>query len=410
MHGIQTLALAAVDRRSCDRGGTPEGPHAYAPWRSAAVGWPFPSRPSSPISTHLTPRPKPNPALPSEQPRVPRPPSEDPTTPWWKSPVLLRRTVSVLCLAATAWWLTSQPTPKIPTNPEALAFLGAASLLTLGTAMVRGYRWKAILRAVDLRPSGWDPYLLAMVGYMGNTVLPARGGDVLRIGLLSRRRKFDWKSVAGTLIPERLLDVIALAIVLLGLSFSGTARSELGAWPAALAGGGMALIAAGLIAYHALRVRGYLQALADRVRPFTRPTRVLMSPRGAQLLTVSTLLWAAEALVLWLVAEAIDTDLHYVGAMFVVVLASFVTAVPAAPGFVGTFDAAVIFGLRAAGVPPEETLALALLYRAVLFLPTTLVGAIVLLVRYGGLSQLHEKFGRGEASAAADSSAEAETT
>jgi glycosyltransferase 2 family protein len=61
---------------------------------------------------------------------------------------------------------------------------------------------------------------------------------------------------------------------------------------------------------------------------------------------------------------------------------------PAAPGYVGTFDAAVVFGVKAVGGTGSAAVSYLLLLRFVLFLPITIVGLIVLVTRYGGWSRL----------------------
>lgn len=304
-------------------------------------------------------------------------------------PSLLARVIgpliSLLCVGAAGLWVSQQPAPEFPRSAGAISLLAAACGTTLLLAGLRGWRWKHILGMVGARRLGVEPYTLTLVGYMGNTVFPARGGDLMRIGLLVRRRGTDWKTTAGTLVPERLLDLIALGLALTVLSVSGSARDRLGVWPAVLAVVGLVGIAGAVLGYHELRVRGRLQALADRVRPFTRATRALLGTEGALLLLASIGLWFLEASVLWLVITAASDEIPFFAAAFVVVLASLSTAVPAAPGFIGTFDAAVIFGLQAAGVPADATLALAVLYRVVLFGPVTIAGALTMLLRYGGV-------------------------
>ena len=70
--------------------------------------------------------------------------------------------------------------------------------------------------------------------------------------------------------------------------------------------------------------------------------------------------------------------------LFLVVLTSFFALIPAGPAYAGTFDAAAVFGLKALDVTGGAALSFALLVRAVLFIPITLVGLILVVVRYGG--------------------------
>jgi uncharacterized membrane protein YbhN (UPF0104 family) len=70
-------------------------------------------------------------------------------------------------------------------------------------------------------------------------------------------------------------------------------------------------------------------------------------------------------------------------------LANLVALVPAAPGYVGTYDAAVILGVRlVAGGTRAAALAYTLVVRFVLFVPITVVGLVVLVVRYGALREM----------------------
>ena len=69
-------------------------------------------------------------------------------------------------------------------------------------------------------------------------------------------------------------------------------------------------------------------------------------------------------------------------------LTNFVAALPAAPGSIGTFDAAVAFGAKALGASSSAALSYVILLRFVLYVPITLVGLVILVMRYGGWSRL----------------------
>ena len=75
-------------------------------------------------------------------------------------------------------------------------------------------------------------------------------------------------------------------------------------------------------------------------------------------------------------------------------LASLAAAIPAAPGFAGTFDAAMILGLKAAGITGGAASGILILARFMYFVPATVVGLIVLVTRYGGLGAVRGYAGR----------------
>jgi uncharacterized protein (TIRG00374 family) len=123
------------------------------------------------------------------------------------------------------------------------------------------------------------------------------------------------------------------------------------------------------------------------MRVVLRPFRLLLSLHGVRLAALTGAVWVLEAVIFWLVAQSLHLDVSVLGAFLVVILASFFALIPAAPGYVGTFDAAVLFALHALDVPSNAALGAAITYRFVIFVPITLAGLIVLITHYGGLRQ-----------------------
>jgi hypothetical protein len=226
---------------------------------------------------------------------------------------------------------------------------------------------------------------------MGNTVLPARGGDVLRVILLRQRSSAGARGALGSIVPERLLDAAALALFLAVVTVAGVGDRPTGAAPAIVAVALVAVGAAALVLYLRLRIRGRFARLADRIRPFTRATRLLLRPIGAVLLLASLVVWTLEFVVFSLVASSLGLPVSVPDAALVVTLVGVSSMVPAGPGFVGTFDAAVLFGLHAFDIGGGAAVACVLLYRFVIFVPITLAGLALMGTRYGGLAMLRSR-------------------
>ena len=113
-----------------------------------------------------------------------------------------------------------------------------------------------------------------------------------------------------------------------------------------------------------------------------------MSRGGALLLVVSFAIWALEASVYLAIAHSVALDISGMGALYLVALTNLFAMLPAAPGYVGTFDAAVVFGVKAIGGTGSAAVSYLILLRFVLFVPITVVGVLVLVTRYGGWSRL----------------------
>ena len=304
---------------------------------------------------------------------------------------LLGALLSVATLAGCIWWAAGQEAPSFPDSASSLIEIGAAVGLYALITSVRGWRWHRILLWSGADHRATDAYALTVVGYMGNTVLPARGGEILRILLLSERSSVRRREALGTVLPERLLDAAALVLLFAVVSFIGTAGTPTGTAPAAA---GLAVLLVGvlaLVAYLRLRIAGRFARFAERVRPIARASRLLLTRTGVALLGVSILVWLAEAAVFWLVLQSLSIAVTGPEALLIVLLASFFALVPAAPGYVGTFDAALLFGLGAADVAGGAAVGAALLYRFVVFVPITITGLLLMLARYGGLRRLRAR-------------------
>lgn len=281
---------------------------------------------------------------------------------------LLQAGISLAALAGVAWWASQQHAPHLAWRSAALAELSGAVALYAVASLLRGERWHRILVRASLDRGRAESYRLTAVGYMGNNTLPARAGDLMRVVLLGGPRR----AVLGTVVAERLLD--ALALVCIFAAVVVTRGLGFGPLPY-IAGAGAAVVLAGLVALRLQRAR----RLVDALRPVAGATRELASAHGAALLALSLVLWSVEAAVYLVVGLAVGVHLGVSGALYVVALTNLSALVPAAPGYVGTFDAAVLLALRSLHLP---ALGYLLVLRFVLFVPITVVGVAVFLARY----------------------------
>ena len=297
---------------------------------------------------------------------------------------------SIVALAALVVWAAQQEAPTLPSAPDRLAELGGAIALYLGGCVLRAERWYELLRYNGARPRRIDAYGLLAVANFGNNVLPARAGDALRVVLVTPRAQTDARTVIGTIVAERVLDVV----VLVGL-FVVLAYGVLGGvvMPSAERLLFAALLVAGLLAAivatgWVLHRRGHLPRVLAFLAPMAAATRRLRSDHGLRLLLVTLAVWALEWIAWWLVARAAGLDLAMLDVGYLMGLASVFALVPSGPGYVGTFDAAIAFGVRALGRSGAQALSFLLLLRFVVTVPITLIGLVVLVVGYGGVGRV----------------------
>jgi uncharacterized membrane protein YbhN (UPF0104 family) len=195
--------------------------------------------------------------------------------------------------------------------------------------------------------------------------------------------------VIGSIIAERLLDVIAL-----GTIFVVTVYGVLGARvlptnrPILAAGITFLALVAAAVAIWVLRRHHFFERVRDWLRPLADAPRAMLAREGIVLLAVTFVLWTIEAGVYYAVAQSVDLGISMSGALYLVALTNFVAALPAAPGSIGTFDAAVAWGTHRLGASGSAAVGYLIMLRFVLYVPITLVGFVVLVTRYGGWARL----------------------
>jgi len=78
----------------------------------------------------------------------------------------------------------------------------------------RAYRWKYLLETLDIKPKLSLMYHSVMIGYIINLTIP-RSGELARAGYFSRYQKTKSDQVFGTIVVERVVDLIMFASVFL---------------------------------------------------------------------------------------------------------------------------------------------------------------------------------------------------
>jgi len=73
----------------------------------------------------------------------------------------------------------------------------------------RAMRWNYLIEPLGKKPGTLNTFLSVMVGYIMNLVLP-RMGEVARCGVLSRYEKISFARLIGTVVTERIIDVLMM--------------------------------------------------------------------------------------------------------------------------------------------------------------------------------------------------------
>ncbi|MFH1034618.1 MAG: lysylphosphatidylglycerol synthase transmembrane domain-containing protein [Pseudomonadota bacterium] len=302
--------------------------------------------------------------------------------------------ISLACLAYVLWDVDFAQLWSLTRDMNWLYALGVNALLGLGF-WARAARWRLLLRPVkDCGFKGlWEANL---IGFMANNVLPARLGEFVRAFAAQRLAGVAASSALATIVVERILDGLTLLLILFAtLVFADPGRSA-GAFSVAyMRGAGFTLLAGYLVVLAVLfalwrwptATMGTLCRLAGRLSPklgksleailatFHQGLEVLGHTHHLPRLIVLTLgVWVPMVLEYWVFLPAMGLPLSLFMACMAFAGGSLAAAVPAGPGYVGTFQLACLWALIMAGANPQQAANFGLLFWAVQYFPLTAIG------------------------------------
>ena len=75
---------------------------------------------------------------------------------------------------------------------------------------IRAVRWGVLLSPLRRGIHPYSLFKVLVIGYMGNDILPARLGDVIRVYVLSRRESVTKSATLATILVERIFDGLTM--------------------------------------------------------------------------------------------------------------------------------------------------------------------------------------------------------
>jgi len=279
--------------------------------------------------------------------------------------------------------------------------LGAA--LNIGHNVFRVLRWRVLLNPVR-RGIGFRPMFSAIIlGYMTSWVIPGRLGERVRPMLLSAREGIALGPAVGSIVVDRVLDIVAVAF-LFAVGIWITPLSGEAAEYAALLRTGAVMLSATAIAVLVLMVVASMsgQRLATwfsrRGRPFRWLGRAgvslahgagaLRSPRAVGLVLLHSIAaWTMIAAATWVCVRAAGADVSVGTILVILPMLVLGVAVPT-PAGAGGYHGAMKAGLMLFGVSQITAVSAGLLAHMMMAIPIIVTGVVLLWtenVRWGDL-------------------------
>lgn len=316
--------------------------------------------------------------------------------------------MSLVCLA---WLLRQVDLAYLAEMARALRPLPVLACLVLLFAGIwlRSLRLRALLASLGEYGLG-ALFSANLVGIMANNLLPARLGEVARAYAVKRLAGAPAAGALGSIVVERVLDGLALCLVLFLTLWFVAPDSRAGGFDVAyLRGAGLGLMALFSVVLALVvgmlrrprQVTALVVGLAARLsRPLSRRLEgwllsfgqglaVLGQGRHLPGLVLYTFLvwlcaWGASLVFL----PAVGLAPRPLWGALALVGGCLAGLVPAAPGYLGTMQLALYWSLVLGGAPAEPSLAYAVLFWAVSYLVVTAAGLVELWRRGLKLSRL----------------------
>ncbi len=267
----------------------------------------------------------------------------------------------------------------------------------------RAWRWHYLLKPIkSIKTRVMFP--ITCIGYMGNNIYPARAGEVLRAVILKRKEGVPISASLATIIVERIFDgVVMLAFVFVNLAKLAELTDvsvpiakweisiqDLAIWGSVAFFGALIIF---LLAAMFPKITARIgQSFIDRLLPnrirenasavmhkFLGGLESLRSPFNVLMVFVtSVIIWLLETVKYWFVMYAFNFSVSFFTLMLMNGVVNLATTIPAAPGYLGTFDAPGIAVLQADGITKAVATGYTLVLHLALWLPITLLGAYYL--------------------------------
>ncbi|MEY3218679.1 MAG: hypothetical protein RIT27_36 [Pseudomonadota bacterium] len=266
----------------------------------------------------------------------------------------------------------------------------AWTLIVINIA-IRSLRW-LIITGNPLRqfPAFWEA---GNIGYLGNTIYPARAGEALRIIAIHHFTQLPFGHALSSSLIDRLLDILILGLLaMLVMTIHGghLLHSALLEWlPYGVAGG---VLSIGIIIHFArpladfVESRTWQSAWAKKFQRLLHQAvdglKTLQRPGQLSLILLITLgVYGLDAFTRTQIMQAMGWDLPFDAALTVIVFVVAGSLLPSAPGYVGIYQVACIMALGFYHIPAAEAVAFSLVMQLSEFIVIITQGLISISLR-----------------------------
>jgi uncharacterized protein (TIRG00374 family) len=271
------------------------------------------------------------------------------------------------------------------------AVAGAFGFVLANCAFI-ALRWRYLFSAARYQTQARHLLPIFCVGAGANNVLPARGGDLLRIEATRQRYRIPAFVTAGTLFAERLLDGVVLSVwILMGAIWIGEGGILLLAGVGLSAGCTLGVVLVAMAARGPERAEEVVWKATRRLphrwhmrvgrwtANFIEGLGVFRARRSLlRALWTSVAIWLADFGMYVIIGKAYGLDLSAGGYFLLEGVGNLALGVPATAAGLGSFDYLTLVSAEQLGVSNELGTPYVLTVHALVVIPVTILGALFL--------------------------------
>ena len=307
---------------------------------------------------------------------------------WLRPKTGLLAVISLALLAWVLWLANLNDVWKSILSADYRLIALSLPILLVGL-MLRAARWRILLSPLG-KPKIFISFNSMMVGYLGNNLLPARGGELIRVYALGRQTTISKSAALATIVVERIGDSLimlaALSFVMIVLPVPPWVRQVVVIGAVILLTIISILIA---ISNGRERVVAIFDLLISRLAKRWQPRSISLfnnfingltsfrNTRSVLLFVIMTLIvWSMDILWFYLVLHAFGIFLCISSVVLLVTAGTLSTIIPALPGYVGTYHFVLVNLLMFSGVMADQAVGGTLVLHGIPWLVNSFTGIL----------------------------------
>ena len=267
-----------------------------------------------------------------------------------------------------------------------------AIVLLIFSCFPRALRWKLLVEPFEFM-SFYHVLSATMIGYFGNAILFFRLGEFLKAFVLSKEHKITVPQAFGTVITERILDLLMVLLIFLIIVPTFPLNDEKIKIALVLSSLVVVFIVASIVTVYRFDFLGdisrskifhtrYGEKVITLIQKLFEGVVVIFENKNIFMIVfLSLFIWTIYFYIGVIVLDACKISLAYVDTGALLVISSFIIGVPSLPGAAGTLHSGVRYALEGVfQISAPKALSYAIISHAISYFPLLVIGFIYFLI------------------------------